>query len=189
MTLEVLIAALSIEIGKRGDGYVVPKGFNNPHSYRGFYERVAFTPTGPTTLGAMLASARGAIGSTYCGWKGGDFRMDEKSLVHVAARGRTDDFEDYDGLTEERLAALICATSAPAVGAHVWGLVKSSPMPEIGEGAALQTDQCRRCDTMRTRLTMKYEGGVADGKFIYIDLKTGPLQTSEEPSCKPGEAP
>lgn len=65
----------------------VPHGFSNPHSYRGYYEELAFEPKENTTVGAMLAAAREALGNTYTGWKGGEFKMHEYTPVHLAEIG------------------------------------------------------------------------------------------------------
>ena len=56
---------------------VLPVGWSSPHSYRGYYECVAFERRANVTVGDCLAAARDALGSTYTGWKGGDYEMDE----------------------------------------------------------------------------------------------------------------
>ena len=71
MRLDELIAALEAE----DPTTVLPLGFSNPHSYRGIYNDLAFEPTANVAVGAMLADARSALGATYEGWKGGDYRM------------------------------------------------------------------------------------------------------------------
>jgi hypothetical protein len=50
-------------------------GFGNPHSYRGYYEDVAFEIVRDVTVGDMLAAAESALGNTYGGWKGDEFTM------------------------------------------------------------------------------------------------------------------
>lgn len=66
-----------IDILKKHDPEkVVRRGFDHPHSYRGFYGELAFEPASPAKVGDMLAAARGAVNRTYGGWKGGDFKMD-----------------------------------------------------------------------------------------------------------------
>lgn len=60
---------------------VVPFGFDNPHSYRGYYHDLAFEIATDVTVAAMLADARSALHATYEGWKGGDYTMDEDSDV------------------------------------------------------------------------------------------------------------
>lgn len=68
---------------------VLAEGFNNPHSWRGSYWELAFEPAENVTVASMLVAARSAIGSTYPGWKGGDYTMNEWSEVHLAIEGTT----------------------------------------------------------------------------------------------------
>jgi len=68
----------------------VPFGFARPHSYRGYYHDLAFEHERDTTVGAMLAAAESALGTTYEGWKGGDFKMDAYTTVWlVHEQGKT----------------------------------------------------------------------------------------------------
>jgi hypothetical protein len=66
---------------------IVPVGFHKPHSYRGNYSEVAFEPKENVTVQSMLDAAKEALGSTYLGWKGGDYTMCRDSLC----------FLDYEG--------------------------------------------------------------------------------------------
>ncbi len=66
---------------------VVPSGFTNPHSYRGYYDELAFEPAANVTVAAMLADARSALGATYQGYKGGDFTMREHTDCWLATWG------------------------------------------------------------------------------------------------------
>lgn len=83
MTLSELISVLE----KHDPAKVVPLGFHNPHSYRGDYAQLAFEPKANTTVGAMLESARSALGATYQGWKGGYFEMGEHSACWLCEEG------------------------------------------------------------------------------------------------------
>jgi hypothetical protein len=66
----------------------VKLGFRHPHSYRGDYMELAFELAEDVTVGEMLAAAESALGSTYQGWKGGDYVMDERTFVWlVSAEG------------------------------------------------------------------------------------------------------
>lgn len=65
----------------------VPIGFDNPHSYRGYYDQLAFEPVRNTTVGEMLAAARSARGATYNGWKGGEYTMTDHTEVWLAMEG------------------------------------------------------------------------------------------------------
>ena len=83
MTLGELIAALKTEDPDK----LLPLGFGNPHSYRGYYEQLAFEPQQDRTVGDMLADAESALGATYQGWKGGDFTMNDYTDVWLAEEG------------------------------------------------------------------------------------------------------
>lgn len=85
MTLRELIVFLE----KRPKDLKVPLGFDQPHSYRGIYADLAFKPTRNTTAGAMLNAAKGALGQTYTGWKGGEYEMGEWVECHLADHGST----------------------------------------------------------------------------------------------------
>lgn len=84
-SLGELIAALSAVDGAR----TVKLGFGNPHSYRGYYEQLAFEPVADTTVADMLAAAQEALDTTYQGWKGGDFTMSESTDVWLAYEGES----------------------------------------------------------------------------------------------------
>ena len=71
MTLSELIE----ELKKHDPKLVVLHGFDTPHSYRGFYDQLAFAPAENVTVGSMLSDARWALGKTFTGWKGGEFVM------------------------------------------------------------------------------------------------------------------
>jgi hypothetical protein len=83
MTLDELIAALTAA----DPDLVCPDGFDNPHSYRGYYTDLAFEPASDVTVGDMLANARSALGATYQGWKGGDFEMDGRTDCWLSMEG------------------------------------------------------------------------------------------------------
>lgn len=54
---------------------VASPGFDDPHSYRGYYDQLAFCIVRNASVGEMLKSAKQALGATYQGWKGGDYTM------------------------------------------------------------------------------------------------------------------
>lgn len=70
-----------------GEDFIVAKGMSNPHSWRGSYYDVSFEPKENITLGDMYDAANDAIGTTYRGYKGGEFYMSESTMIH----------EDYEG--------------------------------------------------------------------------------------------
>ena len=60
----------------------------NPHSYRGYYSDLAFEPSdGFRKASEILADCESSLGSTFTGWKGGDFLMKESTPVWVAFEG------------------------------------------------------------------------------------------------------
>ena len=61
MHLKQLIEALE----KYDAAQPVALGFGHPHSYRGYYDQLAFEPVNNTTVGEMLAAANSAMGTTY----------------------------------------------------------------------------------------------------------------------------
>lgn len=72
---------------------VFPIGFNRPHSWRGAYEDLAFVVTPNVKVSEMLASAKEALGTTYQGYKGGDFVMREHTEVYFVMY----EYAVYDG--------------------------------------------------------------------------------------------
>ena len=83
MTLAELITVLEAA----DPNLVLPDGFTNPHSYRGDYMDLAFEPASNVTVGQMLADARSALGTTYQGWKGGDFEMRDYTDCWLSMEG------------------------------------------------------------------------------------------------------
>lgn len=67
---------------------IVKIGFGYPHSYRGYYDDLAFEPRYMVTVSFMLAAAKSALGSTYPGWKGGEYTMNEYTTVWLAYEGQ-----------------------------------------------------------------------------------------------------
>lgn len=60
-----------------------------PHSYRGYYEDLSFEPEDSPELkvGAFLKICRDALGQTFEGYKGGDFVMDESTVLWASPYG------------------------------------------------------------------------------------------------------
>lgn len=82
-----LIARLEREDPAR----VLPIGFADPHSYRGYYEQLAFEPRRNIAIGDMLEAARSALGTTYEGYKGGEYTMADWTTCWIAHEGSTSD--------------------------------------------------------------------------------------------------
>lgn len=71
-------------------------GLGTPHSYRGFYEQLAFAPCEPRPVADVLATARECVGAVFEGYKGGSYKMNLNTIVVRAARG---EYTDDDELT------------------------------------------------------------------------------------------
>jgi hypothetical protein len=61
-------------------------------SYRGYYDQLAlgWKEEGLVTVGDLLAECQSAIGQTYEGYKGGEFKMSKSTPVWAANYGRSD---------------------------------------------------------------------------------------------------
>lgn len=94
MNLGQLIATLE----KMPQDRVVKHGFSTAMSFRGYYDQLAFEPADDVTIGSMLAEAKGALGRTFEGYKGGYFKMDEYTACWVP---------EYGMSTEEGVEILI----------------------------------------------------------------------------------
>ena len=66
---------------------MLPVGLGRAISWRGVYAELAFEPKAGATAGDVLKEARAAVGSTFEGYKGGEYVMDEDTLCHVDAYG------------------------------------------------------------------------------------------------------
>jgi hypothetical protein len=87
MELEELIEALAAA----DQDYVAPLGFGKPMSYRGNYVDVAFEPEPNVTVASMLAYAKSALGATFTGYKGGEYKMDKYARCYIAEYGECGD--------------------------------------------------------------------------------------------------
>lgn len=72
---------------KQDRNAVVPNGFSSPHSDRGYYHNLAFTPQSESRIQDMLAHAKGALGRTFEGYKGGQYTMGEHTEVFIGEYG------------------------------------------------------------------------------------------------------
>ncbi|HEX6939884.1 MAG TPA: hypothetical protein VF158_10770 [Longimicrobiales bacterium] len=85
MTLGALIGALEALPADRDI-----TGFGGPHSYRGYYEDLAFEPSEAVqTVADLLATCRGCMGRVFEGYKGGEYVMGEITPVWIALYGTT----------------------------------------------------------------------------------------------------
>jgi len=83
LTLGKLITALA---SLPQDGQIA--NLREPHSYRGYYEDLAFEQEeGTRTVGELLTDCKNAMGQVFHGYKGGDFVMGALTPVWVASWG------------------------------------------------------------------------------------------------------
>lgn len=92
MQLQRLIEWLEKMNQEHPDG-IVPCGFDEPDSWRGNYEDLAFYPKDNAKISEMLKHAVSAMGNTFTGYKGGEFKMDEYTECWIAKYG---EFTDSD---------------------------------------------------------------------------------------------
>ncbi len=93
------------ELGKLPTRYVVVFDHSNlcpgiEQSYRGYYSDLAFEPDNgdPKTIDEFLHQLRGALDQEYTGYKGGEFRMGEKTPLWVSSYGTTADSRAIIGI-------------------------------------------------------------------------------------------
>jgi len=54
---------------------VLKVGFAKPHSYRGYYDQLAFEPTHAQKVSEALEVVKPCLDKVFEGYKGGDFKM------------------------------------------------------------------------------------------------------------------
>ncbi len=113
----------------------IPDGFHQPHSYRGFYDQLAFEPAADISIGDMLTAARSALGATYQGYKGGDYRMDGDVHCWIANWGNSDGTPITASLLDQMLRQPEpAAESGPARAAILsWDHAQQPPMDRLAE--------------------------------------------------------
>jgi hypothetical protein len=83
MTLLEMIEALK----SLPPNFMVP--LENPHSYRGYYDELAFEVGEPRPVQDVIADAENVYGKTFTGYKGGEYEYGDYTPVHVASYGST----------------------------------------------------------------------------------------------------
>lgn len=84
MYVKDLIATLKAEPDQER---VLPFGFKRAHSYRGYYDQLAFEPARDVTIASMVAEVEGAVGKVFEGYKGGVYEMDQWTACWLANYG------------------------------------------------------------------------------------------------------
>ncbi|MEK8141775.1 hypothetical protein NKH18_01400 [Streptomyces sp. M10(2022)] len=165
MTLNELTTLL----GKTDPELVLPNGFTNPHSYRGYYDELAFEPAENVTVGSMLSAAWSADGATYTGYKGGEYTMTSDTTCWIAyegsvgarrspgapgrtprggQQGRPATETSAEPLTPEREQEI--RKRRTHCEATRWESESDRPVHTWGPSDYPTRDMCQRCTTMRT---------------------------------------
>ena len=63
------------------------QGFCSPHSYRGYYQDLAFEPIETEKVSVLLELCYDALGEEYEGYKGGEFIMHKNTPIWIASYG------------------------------------------------------------------------------------------------------
>ena len=82
---------------------VLKIGFSYPHSYRGYYEDLAFEPEENVTVAQCLALAEDSLCTTFYGYKGGYFTMDAYTRCWFSRYG----YSDGDAIGPTTLAYML----------------------------------------------------------------------------------
>ena len=85
--MDVTLKELINKLESLPRGAIIRHGFGAPHSDRGSYFNVAFTPEKDVTVESMLEHAKSAVGATFTGYKGGEFTMDEDTYCFIGEYG------------------------------------------------------------------------------------------------------
>jgi len=87
-SLSQLTLGQLIEKLEKLDGRKEIVGIGYAMSYRGYYSDLAFEPGDEVrTVGDLLGDCTSALGSTFTGYKGGDYVMDEHTPLWISAYG------------------------------------------------------------------------------------------------------
>lgn len=74
------------------EDFVFSNAFRRPHSYRGRYDELAFSPENASeTVRSIKEYVDRAESDLFTGWKGGEFTYDESTPVHLTWEGNSYD--------------------------------------------------------------------------------------------------
>lgn len=117
MTEEAIVSTtMTVKVARIGDlidhlrsleaGTEVPFLAYSGDSYRGYYDRFALCPGTGECRSVADYLEQDVIGHTFTGYKGGDYTMTERTLVHCNEYGRCDG-ADQVGITSDGQIVLI----------------------------------------------------------------------------------
>ena len=85
--MHIHLKVLIDELNKMPKDGVIPLGFGEPMSYRGYYDELAFEPVENAKVKDMLKYAKSALNKTFTGYKGGEYTMNEYTDCWIAEYG------------------------------------------------------------------------------------------------------
>ncbi|MFZ4266535.1 hypothetical protein [Streptomyces arboris] len=134
MTLDDLLTAL----GHADQALILPNGFNNPHSYRGYYDELAFEPAENISVADMAAAGWAAMDETFEGYKGGQYTMTGDTNCWMSYEGSSGGEE----ITTELLARLLAAGARPTVSGEPAKPTVHQQLVEMHESENLPAGAC-----------------------------------------------
>jgi hypothetical protein len=92
--IEITLGQMITRMKKLDRDSFVPFYFTNPHSNRGWYERLGLEVITSQYAECVYVSdvikfLEGQIGEMHTGWKGGDYVMSEDTIVCISSPGNT----------------------------------------------------------------------------------------------------
>ena len=82
------------------DAYVFSIAFDEAHSYRGYYDEVAFEPATGVSVGKIKQQIERAFNETFTGYKGGEFQYSADTPVHLAYYGSAEGGEHFEAFVD-----------------------------------------------------------------------------------------
>lgn len=73
--------------GWADDSFMFSYGINSVHSYRGYYDQVAFGCGSNVSVEFVKSLVNSALSQTFVGWKCGEYRYDGNTLCNLAEEG------------------------------------------------------------------------------------------------------
>lgn len=99
---QLSLGKIKARLSEECPGKPVRHGFAFPHSYRGYYDNVAFELAENTTVESMLFQIETALSCFFGGWKGGEYKYKEDTPCWIAEIGCTG-----EPFTEEMLEKML----------------------------------------------------------------------------------
>lgn len=76
-----------IFLNMKDNYFVFEDAFSSAHSYRGYYDELAFEPASNVSLAEIKREINKAFNESFEGYKGGEYKYDSDTPVHLACYG------------------------------------------------------------------------------------------------------